>query len=68
MCSIYIYEYDCGCKQQEGGVVPCANQNTPACKVASGALNDSGCEAVHRYALCCHQLSGFPALSVSASS
>ncbi|KAJ5207861.1 hypothetical protein N7449_002240 [Penicillium cf. viridicatum] len=31
------------------------------------ALNDSGLEAVHRYALCCRRVVGFPALSVSAS-
>lgn len=31
------------------------------------ALNDSGLEAVYRYALCCHRVVGFPALSVSAS-
>ncbi|KAJ5615160.1 hypothetical protein N7537_000274 [Penicillium hordei] len=94
MCSIYIFEYACGCKHQEEGVVPCANQNTPACKgvkeqprqrvgvrcarhadgAAQGlankilqALVDSGLEAVHRYALRCHPVVGFPALSVSAS-
>ena len=28
MCSIYIFTYDCGCKQQEDGVVPCAHQGS----------------------------------------
>ncbi|KAJ6191232.1 hypothetical protein N7519_001253 [Penicillium mononematosum] len=32
MCSIYIFEYACGCKYQEEGVVPCVKQGTPECK------------------------------------
>ncbi|KGO75038.1 hypothetical protein PITC_047210 [Penicillium italicum] len=32
MCSIYIWEYACGCKHQEGGVVHCVYYNTPDCK------------------------------------
>ncbi|KAJ5458439.1 hypothetical protein N7475_009827 [Penicillium sp. IBT 31633x] len=31
MCSIYIFQYDCGCNCQEDGVVPCAKQGTALC-------------------------------------
>ncbi|KAJ5247112.1 hypothetical protein N7468_002095 [Penicillium chermesinum] len=31
MCSVYIFEYDCGCTVAEGGVIPCAKKGTPEC-------------------------------------
>ncbi|KAJ5131274.1 uncharacterized protein N7515_007313 [Penicillium bovifimosum] len=31
MCSIYIFQYDCGCTHQEDGIVPCAKQGTIFC-------------------------------------
>ncbi|KAJ5385588.1 hypothetical protein N7517_003499 [Penicillium concentricum] len=31
MCSIYIFEYACGCKHQEQGVVACVHQGTSRC-------------------------------------